>query len=760
MDAKTRLAYNQLNYFGGGGNNNDQPPSSSSTTVNKGNIFSPNATTSTPAPFFSPPSTNNHRYSSQRGGPLSPQLYDSPTTGPLSTESALPGQGLYRNLSNSTVSSAKPKLPSYTEIHTSSPQAAGLPILEIIRKLEEESILTRHDRLIVKDAIYSDNIIRRDEVIRALNDIELQGQSKFSIRRLKAILYENGSGEVSSKQMNNNSNETNKANGSNKNNHPTNFNLTAKNMIQQYLQQQQQQPGMNDNIHAKIAQLNNAIPSNNNLLDSPTGSSSSQLTKSLKRIYVSQPIPSDQNNPLQQQQQQSQRNMINHNIKLNSKSADDSSNKSNNNALNTEDLDESPLNTSRSSITKFNSFKKIENNNNNPSQQGKVPRNQSTSSQGVVSNDPSPNFKSPPAPQRYNSMSSSNNQSSDSKPKQQLQSARASSDRMKLQPQSASKDQKHSTFLASPAVPPAQHIPYDEDEEEKDSWNVQDTVNKVVGDSNDYSGMNNNTNILSKVHHRLLDVQRKTNNQLSQLLNGNNGGGGRRLAILVGTGSFNPLTRMHLRTYFLAKQYLESHCGYIILGSLLSPSHAVTVRERYRTNPSEILPSPHRLAIAQLLVQNSQWLSVDPWEMTRRRAMDYLSLLEHVSVMIREAIPDYPIQVIYVCKPNLVPTLSPQALKNANYHCVTVCRTAESDYLRNHLGGKWNGVINVVEDTAILDASLDMVTSRKVREKMKNYESVENLVGAKINEYIMIHRLGAKVRNKRIKKYLNVIDWC
>jgi hypothetical protein len=53
-----------------------------------------------------------------------------------------------------------------------------------------------------------------------------------------------------------------------------------------------------------------------------------------------------------------------------------------------------------------------------------------------------------------------------------------------------------------------------------------------------------------------------------------------------------------------------------------------------------------------------------------------------------------------------------------------------------------------------------MVTSRKVREKMKNYESVENLVGAKINEYIMIHRLGAKVRNKRIKKYLNVIDWC
>ena len=143
----------------------------------------------------------------------------------------------------------------------------------------------------------------------------------------------------------------------------------------------------------------------------------------------------------------------------------------------------------------------------------------------------------------------------------------------------------------------------------------------------------------------------------------------------VGGGSFNPLTRMHLRTYFLAKQCLEAKYGYVVLGeyashvfyssiscvwiilatfcvvrsghnsfshgislispwfayfsnnlsntlcsgSLLSPAHGATVRERYRTNPSEILPSPHRLAVAQLLVQNSKLLSVDPWEITRRR---------------------------------------------------------------------------------------------------------------------------------------------
>jgi nicotinic acid mononucleotide adenylyltransferase len=84
-------------------------------------------------------------------------------------------------------------------------------------------------------------------------------------------------------------------------------------------------------------------------------------------------------------------------------------------------------------------------------------------------------------------------------------------------------------------------------------------------------------------------------------------------------------------------------------------------------------------------------------------------------------------------------------MKNQNFHCVTVCRSHENDILRSNLSSKWNGSIHVVEDNAILDASLDMITSRKVRDKIKNGDNVEQLVGAKINEYISIHRLGPKV---------------
>ena len=49
-------------------------------------------------------------------------------------------------------------------------------------------------------------------------------------------------------------------------------------------------------------------------------------------------------------------------------------------------------------------------------------------------------------------------------------------------------------------------------------------------------------------------------------------------------------------------------CMYVCMYVLYLCS--MTVRERYRTHPNEILPPPHRLAVAQMLVQNSKWLSV------------------------------------------------------------------------------------------------------------------------------------------------------
>lgn len=108
-----------------------------------------------------------------------------------------------RNASTSSMPSLNnpQKLPSYTEIHTTSPMAAGLPILEIVKKLEEEKVISREDRAILKEALYSTDPIRRDEMIKALCDVELSSYSRFALRRLKSVIHQNGGGEVSSKNM-------------------------------------------------------------------------------------------------------------------------------------------------------------------------------------------------------------------------------------------------------------------------------------------------------------------------------------------------------------------------------------------------------------------------------------------------------------------------------------------------------------------------------------------------------------------------------
>ena len=93
----------------------------------------------------------------------------------------------------------------------------------------------------------------------------------------------------------------------------------------------------------------------------------------------------------------------------------------------------------------------------------------------------------------------------------------------------------------------------------------------------------------------------------------------------------------------------------------------------------------------------------------------------------------------------MVPKCSPAALRAQGFSVVSVCRAPDSDNLRSSLSGKWNGLIYVVEDTAILDASMDIVTSRKVRDKIRAQENIAQLVGDRVDHYVASHSIGAKV---------------
>jgi hypothetical protein len=87
-------------------------------------------------------------------------------------------------------------------------------------------------------------------------------------------------------------------------------------------------------------------------------------------------------------------------------------------------------------------------------------------------------------------------------------------------------------------------------------------------------------------------------------------------------------------------------------------------------------------------------------------------------------------------------------MKKNGFACICVCRAPESDYLRQSMGSRSNGVVYIAEDTAVLDASIDKVSAKMVRDKLKAGKDVEDWVGHAVAEYLKFHGIADKVNNQ------------
>jgi nicotinic acid mononucleotide adenylyltransferase len=184
----------------------------------------------------------------------------------------------------------------------------------------------------------------------------------------------------------------------------------------------------------------------------------------------------------------------------------------------------------------------------------------------------------------------------------------------------------------------------------------------------------------------------------------------REKVILVGSGCYNPLHRLHLRMFYLARNFLENHSHFEVLGGIVSLNHQTTVRQKFRQKPKEIIPTKHRLSMARLAVGDSAWLTVDPWEITRRRVLDYLSVLDHIREIVDSAFQDEKIRLIFLTDGNQLPKLSATALTQRNCNCLCICRPMVVDILLKQLTAQWREVAYVLEDTAILSNDLEGIS--------------------------------------------------
>ncbi|XP_075046363.1 nicotinamide/nicotinic acid mononucleotide adenylyltransferase 1-like isoform X2 [Mixophyes fleayi] len=81
--------------------------------------------------------------------------------------------------------------------------------------------------------------------------------------------------------------------------------------------------------------------------------------------------------------------------------------------------------------------------------------------------------------------------------------------------------------------------------------------------------------------------------------------------VLLATGSFNPITVMHLRLFELARDYLHGTGRYKVVKGIISP-----VSDGYKKKG--LVEGSHRLTMAQLAAESSDWIEVDVWECSQK----------------------------------------------------------------------------------------------------------------------------------------------
>eukprot|EP01084_Bolivina_argentea_P162018 281970_1 len=103
--------------------------------------------------------------------------------------------------------------------------------------------------------------------------------------------------------------------------------------------------------------------------------------------------------------------------------------------------------------------------------------------------------------------------------------------------------------------------------------------------------------------------------------------------ILVATGTFSPVHRMHVVNMELAKQHIEkSNCKYRVLGGFISPTHDYYCK--YKLGDLYI-PAIDRIKMLSLALEDNNWIEVSPWHPNQDHMRSINAEVEYIEIMIQ-----------------------------------------------------------------------------------------------------------------------------
>lgn len=116
--------------------------------------------------------------------------------------------------------------------------------------------------------------------------------------------------------------------------------------------------------------------------------------------------------------------------------------------------------------------------------------------------------------------------------------------------------------------------------------------------------------------------------------------------ILIACGCFSPITFMHLRMFEQARDFAKLN-GINVIGGYISP-----VTDAY--GKKGLIKAEHRVKMAQLAVESSDWIMVDTWESQQPEYQTTIAVLEHFKYSVNKNNKEDPIEVRLVCGADLL----------------------------------------------------------------------------------------------------------
>jgi len=202
--------------------------------------------------------------------------------------------------------------------------------------------------------------------------------------------------------------------------------------------------------------------------------------------------------------------------------------------------------------------------------------------------------------------------------------------------------------------------------------------------------------------------------------------------ILLSTGAYSPVHRMHLEILMAAKEYLEKECKLIVLAGFLSPSNDSYVKGKLG---DQWIPSHHRLAMLKLAVADYDWIDICDWELKYRGWGSPTKLIQHIAKFAEENIAGIQIRPIYVCGAD-------HANKYVIYkqgqqkEVVAVGRLGYTQKLKEALAKLKQE--NMLSDIFhFVEKELSDFSSTSMRQKMQHGESIEDITFPSVAKYIL-----------------------